>query len=211
MNGEASISTKCWILAGPRAGHILAKSLLHSSERTAATICWHLIYDRGSCVIIAICMGQPQGVVKSKIFPSPVVSTVLLRCSTQIEFFPPTLEPFCFRTNCPDGSHFAQMGSHFAQNTTPNPCPLLSRHRLLSVICTHKTPPTPPKNTPFPGLNLKVGKLNYSLGNLDPNWAIYLKSGQNFSRSGQKKKIHCSTDQRRPDRPTLGPVQTLVR
>ena len=35
----------------------------------------------------------------------------------------------------------------------------------------HKTPPTPPQNTPFPGLNLKVGKTNYRLGNLDPNWA----------------------------------------
>ena len=73
-----------------------------------------------------------------------------------------------FRTNCPDGSHFAQMGSHFAQNTTPTP---YSR---------------------FPGLNLKVGKMNYSLGNLDPNWAKCLKSGQNFSRSGQKKFIHSS-------------------
>ena len=38
-----------------------------------------------------------------------------------------------------------------------------------------------------PGLNLKVGKMTYRrLGNLDPNWAIFPKSGQNFSRSGQK-------------------------
>ena len=28
----------------------------------------------------------------------------------------------------------------------------------------HKTPPAAPQTTPFPGLNLKVGKLNYSLG-----------------------------------------------
>ena len=35
-----------------------------------------------------------------------------------------------FRTNCPDGSHFAQMGFHFAQNTTPNSCSLLSNHKL---------------------------------------------------------------------------------
>ena len=54
----------------------------------------------------------------------------------------------------------------------------------------HKTPPTPSQNTPFSGLNLKVGKRNYRLGNLDPNWAKCLKSGQNFSRSGQKKFIH---------------------
>ena len=33
-----------------------------------------------------------------------------------------------FRTNCPDGSHFAQMGSYFAQKTTTSLCSLLSRH-----------------------------------------------------------------------------------
>ena len=38
-----------------------------------------------------------------------------------------------------------------------------------------------------PRLNLKV---DYRLGNLDPMWAICSKSGQNFSRSGQKKNIH---------------------
>ena len=37
-----------------------------------------------------------------------------------------------------------------------------------------------------PGLNLKVSKMNHSLGNLDPNWAICLENGQNFSRSEQK-------------------------
>ena len=50
----------------------------------------------------------------------------------------------------------------------------------------HKTPPTPPLNTPFPCLNLKVGKTNYRLGKMDPNWAKCLKSGHNFSRSGPK-------------------------
>ena len=51
----------------------------------------------------------------------------------------------------------------------------------------HKTPPSPPQNSPFPDLNLKVGKMNL------PVWAIRtpieqkcLKSGQNFSRSGQE-------------------------
>ena len=34
-----------------------------------------------------------------------------------------------------------------------------------------------------PGLTLKVGKMNCSLGNLDPDWAIGSKSGQNYSRS----------------------------
>ena len=47
-----------------------------------------------------------------------------------------------------------------------------------------KTPPSPPQNTPFPGLILKVGETIYCLGKMDPIWAKCLKSGQNFSRSG---------------------------
>ena len=35
-----------------------------------------------------------------------------------------------------------------------------------------------------------MGKINYSLGKMDPNWAKCLNSGQDFSRSGQKKIIH---------------------
>ena len=54
----------------------------------------------------------------------------------------------------------------------------------------HETHPTPPQNTAFPGLILKVGKMNYCLGKMDPIWAKCLKGGQNFSRSGQKKIIH---------------------
>ena len=54
---------------------------------------------------------------------------------------------------------------------------------------TQKTP-TPPQNTPFPVLILKVGKMNSQLGKMDPNWAKCLKSGRNFSSSGQKKNIH---------------------
>ena len=67
-------------------------------------------------------------------------------------------------------------------------------HTPVGDIYIHKTPPTPgtpsqilDQKTPFPGLNLKVGKMNYSLDNLDPKWAKYLKSGQHFSRSGQKQ------------------------
>ena len=47
-----------------------------------------------------------------------------------IEFFLPNSRAILptFHTNCPDGSHFAQMGSDFAQKTTTNPCSLLSRH-----------------------------------------------------------------------------------
>ena len=54
----------------------------------------------------------------------------------------------------------------------------------------HETPPAPPQNTPFPGLILKVGKMNYCLGKMDPIWAKCLKSGQNVSRSGQIFFIH---------------------
>ena len=34
-----------------------------------------------------------------------------------------------------------------------------------------------------PGLNLKVGKMKPYLGNQDPIWAIFSKSGLNFSRT----------------------------
>ena len=86
-----------------------------------------------------------------------------------------------FLSFCPDGSQFTQMGSHFAQNTTSNPCSLLSSQKPLSG-----TPPTPPPNTPFPGLNLKVGKMNYCVSKMDPTWAKCLKSGQNFLKVGKK-------------------------
>ena len=52
-------------------------------------------------------------------------------------------------------------------------------------VYIHKTPPTPLQITPFAGLNLKVSKMNYSLGKMGPNWAKCLKSGQIFSRSQQ--------------------------
>ena len=90
-----------------------------------------------------------------------------------------------FRTNCPDGSQFAQMGSHFDRTTTSNPCSLLSRHTPLSGICTYTKHPSPPQNSPFLGLNLQVGKVNYSLGNLDQNWAKCLKSGKTFLEVGK--------------------------
>ena len=50
------------------------------------------------------------------------------------------------------GSHFSQMGSYFAQNTTPNPCSLLHYHTPLSQAFwdVHtQTPPTPPQKHPF--------------------------------------------------------------
>ena len=68
-----------------------------------------------------------------------------------IEFFWPNSRALLptFSTNCPDGSHFAQMGSHFAQNTTTNPCSLLNRHQPLSGICTNTKHPQPRPKTPL--------------------------------------------------------------
>ena len=71
----------------------------------------------------------------------------------------------------------------------PPPTPVLYSavtNPFRGYVRTQNTP-TPPQNTPFPELNLKVGKMIYCLGNVDPNWAKCLKNGQNFSRSGQKK------------------------
>ena len=105
-------------------------------------------------------------------------------CLAWLNFFPPILVHFCplFLRIGHTLSHFAQMGFHFAQNTTPNPCSLLCRHIPFSRICMYTIhPQTPSQNTPFPGLNLKVCKMNYILGNLDPIWAICLKTEQIFS------------------------------
>ena len=101
------------------------------------------------------------------------------------------------------------MGSQCAQNTTTNPCSLLSRHKPLSggYIRTQNTAkPTPKQHpqraptqyTPFPGLNLKVGEKKYLLGKMDSNLENCLKSSQkkNFSKSGQKKMkiIRCNNE-----------------
>ena len=48
-----------------------------------------------------------------------------------------------FRTNCPHGSHFAQMGSYFAQDTITNPCSLLSTHKPQQGMCTCTKHPQP--------------------------------------------------------------------
>ena len=102
-----------------------------------------------------------------------------------IEFFLPHSRALLpsFHTNCPERSHFAQKGPLFARNTTLNHCSVLSHHTPL--VRTQNTP-KPTLKPPFPGLNLKSGKINYSLGNFDPNWAKCLKSGQKWA----KKFIH---------------------
>ena len=77
-----------------------------------------------------------------------------------IEFFSPNSRGLLptFRTNCPDGSHFALMGSHCALNATPNPCSLLNRHAPLSGIYTYtKHHQTHPKH-PFSWTELESGQ-----------------------------------------------------
>ena len=121
----------------------------------------------------------------------------LMRCARcpkalMIEFFLPNSRALLptYRANCPNGSHIAQKGSHFSQNTTTNTFSLLSSHTPLSGICTNTKHPQPQwgwgcfQNTSFPGLILKLGKTNYCLGKMDPTWAKCLKIGQNFSRRG---------------------------
>ena len=76
----------------------------------------------------------------------------------------------------------AQMGSHFAQNTTTNPCSLLSRHKTLSGTPNHPFSwPEPERGqNELPSVQnaLQLGKM--------------FESGQDFSRSGRNKFIHIS-------------------
>ena len=93
--------------------------------------------------------------------------------------FPP------IKKNCPLFVQIAQMGLILPR--IPPPTPVLYSaitHPFRGYVRTQNTPKHT-QNTPFSGLNLKVGNMNYRLGNLDPNWAKCLKSGKNFSRSGQ--------------------------
>ena len=107
-------------------------------------------------------------------------------------FFCPILEHFC-----PLVVQIAQMGLILPRwglilPRIPPPTPVLYSvvtKPFRGYVRTRNTA-SPTQNTPFPGLILKVGKMNYCLGKMDPIWAKCLKSGQNFSRSGQKKFIH---------------------
>ena len=95
---------------------------------------------------------------------------MLKQVITMIGFLPRNsralLPTFC--TDCPDGSHFAQMGSHFAQNTTTNPCILLSRHKPLSgYVRTQNTPNLTPKH-PFSWPELESGQKEMPSGQNGP-------------------------------------------
>ena len=69
-----------------------------------------------------------------------------------------------FHTNAQTGVSFSPEYHHrplfFSQ-------PALARTPFGDMY-VHKKSPTSPENTLFPGLNLKVGKMNYSLGKWTP-------------------------------------------
>ena len=80
-------------------------------------------------------------------------------------------------TNCPDVSHFAQMESYFAQNTTPNPCSLLHRHTPFQGYVRTQNTPNPAQKHPFswPEFEcwqneLPSGRPGPQLGKLFKNW-----------------------------------------
>ena len=95
------------------------------------------------------------------------------------QFFSPNSRALLptFPANCPDGPRFAQVGSHFAQNTAPNLFFTQPSHIPFKDMYLHKTPQSPPQNTPFSGLHLKVGKL-YSGQNV---WKV----GKTFPEVGK--------------------------
>ena len=82
-----------------------------------------------------------------------------------------------FHTNSPDGSHFTQMGSLFAQNTIPHPCPLFSSHILFLGICRYTKHPQPhPKFGPKTPLILAW---TWTWIKWNTIWAIWTPTGQN--------------------------------
>ena len=72
-----------------------------------------------------------------------------------LDFFCTILEHFC-----PLLSHFAQMWSQFAENTTTNPCSLLSYHKpLFGYVHTRNIPNHIPKTpTPFSWPEVESGQ-----------------------------------------------------
>ena len=117
-----------------------------------------------------------------------------------IEFFPPNfrlkfraLLPI-FRTNCPDGSHFAQMGLNLPRwGLIPeyHLQPMFfsqPSHAPFGDIYVHKTNPTPPhpRFLAWTGMQAKWTNI---WAKWDPNWEICLKSGQNVSRRGRKRLL----------------------
>ena len=111
----------------------------------------------------------------------------LLSPALMIEFFLPNSRALLptFRINCPDWSHLVQMGYHFAQNTTTNPCSLLSHHKPLSGICMYTKCLQPHPKTPlFLVWNWKWAKWTIV-------WAKRTLTGQNVWKVGKKIYAFC--------------------
>ena len=90
----------------------------------------------------------------------------------------------------PDGSHFAQMGSHFAQNTSSNPCSLLSRNKPLSEICKYtKHRKTHPKTHLFVAWFWKWAKWSTVWAKCIPTEQKVWNVGKTFLEVG-KKNLH---------------------
>ena len=86
----------------------------------------------------------------------------------------------------------------------PPPIPVLYSavtNPFLGYVHTQNTPNPNPKH-PFPGLNLKVGKMTYRLGSLDSNCAKCLKSGKTFLEVG-KKFVHLELPRQSSDQALL--------
>ena len=103
-------------------------------------------------------------------FPPPNSRALLIHLPRWISF-------------CPDGSHLPRWGLILPRIPPPTPVLWSAVTKPLWWYVHTQITPKPTWTHPFPGflgLNLKGCKMNYSLGNLDPNWAKWLKSGQNF-------------------------------
>ena len=103
---------------------------------------------------------------------------------TMIEFFLPNSRAILptFQTNCPHRSHFSQMGSDFAQNTTSKPCSCsVVTNSFLGYVPTQNTPkPTPKHLFSLPDFesgknDLLSGQNGPHLGEMCEKWAKLFK------------------------------------
>ena len=121
------------------------------------------------------------------------VAICCLGCSSYDWFFFPISRALLptFSANCPNGSHFAQMGSHFAHITTPNPYSLLSCHKPFSGIWTYtKHPQAHPKTSLLLAWTWKWAKQTTVWAILTPTGQSVWKVGKSILEVGRKKKIY---------------------
>ena len=177
ISGGASPTCCCWSAAlGP-----LPPTLMLPMKRAKSSICVSILMnpDRSN-----ICCSTPL-VLPSRLKFGCVVWIILavdpeLFCTSTLTWLnfsssnSRVLLP-TFSTNCPDESHFAQIGSQFAQNTTPKPCFLLSCHTLLSGICTYTEQPQTHLKIPL----FLAWTWKWAKWTTVTDWAIWTPTGQN--------------------------------